>query len=190
MLEKIFNCDNGTLFCTALLAIFGFCQWQAVAKQNDQNLFKLRLECMSKTISLISGTQKLMGNVSTSISDNENLYPYLKDLNLQHWKLINLLPEIQLLFNSKVFLPYLKTIVFYNVAIGEILKIIEQDDISDEDKKNKILEIIDKMFSMLREEELIALLKYQTKLDNNYFICVINKFRFWMKEKIRLKKSS
>lgn len=39
-----FTCDSGTLVFTGFLVLFSFSQWQAIEKQNRQNLFKMRFE--------------------------------------------------------------------------------------------------------------------------------------------------
>lgn len=89
-----------TTFFTFLLALFAFFQWRAVEKQNDQNLFKLRMEHFNK--------------IKTMQVDFIKLTDYKKDLVTIHSskkKLVNdlvanllvIVQESGLLFNKDVY---------------------------------------------------------------------------------------
>lgn len=87
-----------TMVFSGLLVWFGRCQWQAIDKQNKQNLFKIRMEHYSKFNSLSLDMAILIVD-----DENKDIDTLLNKLKLLLYQIEKIIPESKYLFDDEIF---------------------------------------------------------------------------------------
>lgn len=135
----MFYCTLGTVICTALLVLFGLLQWKAIARQNDQNLFKMRLDCYARIESLIFGINEDL----FFIKDLNKTLEHIEEFQLKLKQLIVMIPEIELLFPKNVHKKFSEFIDFMSENLKNITSICNDPlgDFSEDEKEYNFPEI-------------------------------------------------
>lgn len=164
MSSEIFNCNTGTFICTALLALFAFFQWRAVEKQNNQNLFKMRLEYISKMTTIVTDIGRLFVEISSFLTNKEYLDNNSKTLISKQKEIVSMLPETDLLFNKDITKIVIEFINLINSISSEVIIVAYKGDITNDNKKNDILKLKEELSLKMQDEKIFTLLCDYTRV--------------------------
>lgn len=187
---KNFALNLGILFCTILLALFGYLQWKAIDKQNNQHLFKLKLECTKTVFSLLADIQKLILQAGDLLPEKADIITCKDKLAYNQTALIIISTEVSLLFDNKLDKAFNRIIDIVNASVYDLYVELGKTDFTEDDRKETIRVINQELSAKITSEQIIVLLKDQTRLNKNYIVDNLNKFNFWISEKFKFKQSS
>lgn len=133
-----------------LVSIF---QWKSTDKQNDQNLFKMRLECYNKFNSLTTNIGENLFRIKQLHKIPENL----QEVQLQGKELLLMAAEIQLLYGENIAQMYANFVHFIFENLKAIKKVCDDDIFLEEEKAEKVPKLASDVASeMCKQIEFLA----------------------------------
>ncbi len=147
-----------TALSPVLILVVYLFQLKAMNKQNNQNLFKIRLEYISKSTALITDIGRLFVEISSCIEDKDSLNNTCRILYSKQKEITSMIPETDLLFDKNITKIILDLIMLIEKTSYEVINIARENNISNEDKKNNILKLGEKFSNELQNTKIFTLL--------------------------------
>lgn len=141
-----------------LILLVYIAQWRAMERQNNQNLFKMRLEYISKITTIVTDIGRLFVEISSVLTNKEYLDNSSKALTYKQKEIVSMLPETDLLFNKDIAKIVIEFINLINSISSDVIIIAYKDDITNDNKKNDILKLKEKLSLKIQDEKIFTLL--------------------------------
>lgn len=150
-----------TAFSPIIIMLVSIFQWKATDKQNNQNLFKMRMDYLTKFHSITTNIAEYM----THIKKLNEIPRNISEIELQGKQLLLMASDIELLYGKNIVVKFAYLVDFIFGNLLKLKNICNDEELSEDDKEIKVPRFISSFNALMFKqiEELSLLFKKQIK---------------------------